>query len=74
MSIYISPTTGNSYLNAYVQSGSGINTAVIKFDPSDNQVWAQYYANQNTIRHEFTVDSTETYIYLADSDHQGIKI
>jgi hypothetical protein len=73
-SIYISPSSGNSYLNAYIQTDSGINTAVVKFDSSDNQIWARYYPIQYTLSHGLAVDSTETYMYLADSGGDGIEI
>jgi hypothetical protein len=73
-SIYISPTSGATYLNAYVDSGSDIDTAVIKLDSSGNQIYAKYYTSQQTVVNGFAVDNSETFMYLADSRMGGIQI
>jgi hypothetical protein len=72
-SIYISPTTGASYLNVYLDTGT-IDTAVIKLDSSGTQVYAKYYVNQDTKSYGFAVDNAETYMYLMDSNGNGIEI
>jgi hypothetical protein len=73
-SIYISPTSGATYLNAYIDSGSDIDTAVVKLDSSGAKIFAKYYTSQQTVVNGFTVDNTETYMYLADSRMGGIQI
>jgi hypothetical protein len=73
-SIYISPTSGATYLNAYVDSASDIDTAVIKLDSSGTKIYAKYYTTQQTVVDGFAVDNSETFMYLADSRIEGIQI
>jgi hypothetical protein len=47
---------------------SGIyNTAIVKLDSLGNQMFAKYYTSQFVYYQGFTVDNSETYMYMVDS-------
>jgi hypothetical protein len=73
-SIYISPTTGASYLNSFLLVSGSRHTAIVKLDSSGTQIYAKYYTSQWTLSYGFTVDNSETYMYLYDRGVTSIEI
>jgi hypothetical protein len=66
-SVYISPTSGASYIVSYVNTGIN-STVILKLDSSGDQIYSKLYTSQQVYRSGFIVDNGENYMYMVDSE------